>query len=203
MFLLTTNHNSAFADDYATPPAIPFPGIMINRDVPTGPAPPVTEEDYKRVMQGSTAPTQPSKAKVSKPTYQPGVVPSIVQLGYKVPNPEGLDINVIDYKEDGYSPNEPLSFSFGAVYNKMSMDKENGFFATAMLTDLTEHAGRSLEPKYNKESHLWTVNSVAPEVIGNKYEINLIIYCGKKNSPCVEVYGGGMQVNKQLQLQVH
>jgi len=202
---LSANHNPVFAG-YATPSSPPVPRTPAARSVPASIPPRTTPKSLTVENPGTetkenTPAVQVPTVKTYNTDYQPVITLSPIKP--KTPNSETLDINVTGYREDRYSANEPITFSFSGISDKMTVNQENGFSAIAMLTDLSQNTGNSLEVQYNPVSRLWTVETVAPKVVADNHEIDLIIFCGNKDSLCAEVYGGTTQVDEQLPLLIH
>lgn len=89
--------------------------------------------------------------------------------------------------------------------NSMDVDDFSGFQVIASLFDPVQkgtYKATIFWPWFDKIHKKWVVTVEAPDRPGEGFKLFLGLFCGKKDTPCDEVYGYGTRVEKYIPITI-
>lgn len=118
---------------------------------------------------------------------------------------ERFGIEPLDGYKDFYLPTEPVTFSVAGASSSIEVTKENGFYVTAGLKNLTDNSGTIAITTYDSTNHVWRVNIPGTRDQSKKYELDVYLICGggTADTPCASLYGNETMVTKKFPFEVH
>lgn len=153
---------------------------------------------YTPATAVNAAPTAPNDHASHIPS-----TPAIIDhrpLGWK--SSERFEISNIDGFQEAYNSEEPIVLYVEGKSDKMSVEKENGFYVAATLKNLSENFGDIITVEYDTGRRAWLVKFIAPKDNTKQYKISVHLLCGGNDSPCATVYGEGSKIDKILPIKV-
>ena len=121
--------------------------------------------------------------------------------GWKTPQHFEIS-SVYDYQEE-YDAAQPIAFYVEGKSDKIDLGQSTGFTIQARIDEFPRTKPLSFaNGKYDPEKRAWQLTFTAPKDNTKKYEIHILLYCGRDNSPCSDTYGRAAQVEKILPLTV-
>jgi hypothetical protein len=115
---------------------------------------------------------------------------------------ERFEISKVEGNQDVYNPQDVITFYLEGKSDKMDVDKQNGFFVSAILYDVPRTGIQNATVKYDTARRAWRVQLKAPADKTKTYEIQLHLYCGKEGSACTDIYGLSAQKERILTFSV-
>lgn len=143
------------------------------------------------VIAATTDPTQPDSTATS--SGEPNRSTSARKCR-QWKDSERFDISRIDGLYDEYNPGEPIVFFVEGKSDKLIVEKENGFYVSALLGNHSDHKVFGAKVDYDPDKHAWKVEFTAPES-AKQYDISLYLLCRPDESPCAAVFGVDTWVN--------
>jgi len=109
------------------------------------------------------------------------------------------EISYIDGYREAYLSGEPIEFYVEGKSDKLVINKENGFYVSAALHNLTNPSAQVAIVNYDAGRNAWRVKLIAPLDTTKEYKVTVHLICGAENeSPCSGVYAKGTRLDKEL-----
>lgn len=108
----------------------------------------------------------------------------------------------IDGFKETYAPEEEIKFTVKGRSDEMYADETTGFSADAWIYDFQRNQGTRTAVVYDSDKQVWIISTNAPKNLDGNYIVRVSLFCGKKDSPCAEMYGFGTQIDKILTLKL-
>jgi len=115
-----------------------------------------------------------------------------------------FEISFIDGYQGAYDAEEQIVFYVeGKSPSRIEAEPQAGFDVQAYIVDPAEKRNHSgANGKYDENKRAWLITMKAPKDNSKTYELSVLLYCGKDDSPCAEIYGKAAQTSKTLSLQI-
>lgn len=115
-----------------------------------------------------------------------------------------FEVSGVEGFASSYLAGNLLSFHvMGKSYVDIDAESKNGFSVSAAIYDVPRtKTFQTVAGTYDEAKRGWQIDFTAPTDSSLSYEIEILLYCGKDDSKCAEIYGIAAQTTKRMPLYI-